>query len=82
MYSSPDPTAPFVSRNIVASPVIWERPRFSASWATDWGMENWVWRSFRLNCSPWVSVEGEMVAVVVVSLSTRLPTGLPGQYIS
>ena len=73
---------PVVSMNIAASPVIWVRPRLSACCATLWGIENCVWRPDSWNCCPWVSVDGVIVAVVVVSLSTRSPTGLPGQYSS
>ena len=73
---------PVVSMNTDMSPVIWVRPRFSACWTTFWGIENWVWRS--LSWKSWFSarVDGVIVAVVVVSLSTRSPTGLPGQYSS
>src|ERR1019366_3138978 len=73
---------PVVSMNIAASPVIWVRPRPSACCATAWGIENCVWSPASWNCWPWASVDGVIVAVVVVSLSTRSPTGLPGQYIS
>ena len=62
--------------------MIWVSPRPSACCTTAWGIENCVWRSTSWNCWPWVKVDGEIVAVVVVSLRTMFPTGLPGQYSS
>src|ERR1700688_160769 len=85
----PDPTpttvpgkpnsVPVTLRYSDRSPLKVVRPRFSACWATLWGIVNCVCRLVTWNWSPSLSEVGEIDPVVTTSLTAMSPTGVPGQ---
>ncbi len=59
-----------------------EFPTAAAADAIEAGMGTSAWKLVTLNCSPGEGSGGDIVAVVVTSLKTTLPIGVPGQYSS
>jgi hypothetical protein len=71
--------APLASIWVEAEPIRLGPPTAAAALASDAGRFTTVWYPVTLNDWPEVGAAGDNVAEVTASLSTTLPTGVPGQ---